>query len=102
MGVKFPPSVKGIIIEGTITLDFVDGTWWSQSLILWTLWDAVSYEKYTFRWTEHVPFLGIKISVPYTQLSPTGKAIISRVDINHIFNLKTRNAPLPKVQRFDF
>jgi hypothetical protein len=32
MGVKFAPSIEGIFIEGKIALDFVDGTWWSQSL----------------------------------------------------------------------
>lgn len=102
MGVKFAPSIKVIIKEGksdSILLTVVDG---HSHLLSGHRETSQVMKQCTFRWTEHVPFLGIKISVPHTQFSPACKAIISRVDINHIFSLKTRNAPLPEVQHFDF
>jgi hypothetical protein len=59
-------------------------------------------KEHTFWWTQHIPFLGIQISVPHTQLSPAGKVIIFRLEVNHISNPKTGKVPLPEVQRFDF
>lgn len=99
---KFAPSIKGIIREGksnAILLTLVDR---HGHLLSGHCETSQVMKKCTFRWTEHVSFLGITISVPHKQLSPACKAVISRLDVNHIFSLKTRNAPLPEVQRFDF